>query len=263
MCRWGRGRGGVQAALQLPLVVLTVCLHQLLTDGGKGRAGAKRLSPQAGRAGGGCFVARVCVGRGKQLVVRLLGPLRASAPGAARGCACGRCEQESGQGVGLPTAWGWLCCPCPCLARDSHPPSNLCFLLPAGPPHQGHLLPTPHWVLGVGRGSGTGIELWSRWTSIGRTWGQGGPWDHRGHRGLKQSLVGWSSALSGLLQCCPSWPSWQRVLAFPLGLDTFPGVGRPDLGLICPSSECGIDSHVLPCSLVPNPGPSRRSNECL
>ena len=67
--------------LLLPLTVLTVCLHRLLTDGGKGETGAKRLSPQAGRAGGECFVARVCMGRGQQLVVWLLGLLGARSPG--------------------------------------------------------------------------------------------------------------------------------------------------------------------------------------
>lgn len=83
---WGvvlgrQGEGGVQAVLLLPLTVLTVCLHRLLTDGGKGETGAKRLSPQAGRAGGECFVARVCMGRGQQLVVWLLGLLGARSPG--------------------------------------------------------------------------------------------------------------------------------------------------------------------------------------
>lgn len=76
-----RGWRRVQAVLLLTLMVLTVCLHRLLTDGGKGKAGAKRLSPQAGRTGGGCFVARVCMGRGQQLVVWLLGLLGARSPG--------------------------------------------------------------------------------------------------------------------------------------------------------------------------------------
>lgn len=51
--RAGEAVGGVRVPSRalLPLVVLTVCLHRILTDGGKGRAGAKRLSPQAGRAG--------------------------------------------------------------------------------------------------------------------------------------------------------------------------------------------------------------------
>lgn len=77
------GEGRVPPASLLPRVLLTVCLHRFLTDGGKGRTGAKRLSLQAGRAGGGCFVAGVCMGRGQQLVVWLLGLLGASSPGTA------------------------------------------------------------------------------------------------------------------------------------------------------------------------------------
>lgn len=57
----GRGKG-VHAALVLPLWFSH--LSALIPDRWReGRDGAKRLSPQAGRAGGGCFVSMVCVGR--------------------------------------------------------------------------------------------------------------------------------------------------------------------------------------------------------
>ena len=89
--------------LLLPLMVLTVCLHRLLTDGGKGKAGAKRLSPRAGRAGGRCFVARVCMGRGQQLELGRAGT------GTAARTGCSQHDDMTGwMGRRLPNLKCWI-----------------------------------------------------------------------------------------------------------------------------------------------------------
>lgn len=59
--RQGEGRGSMQHCYFL---FGSHSLSALIPDRWReGRVGAKRLSPQAGRAGGGCFVSMVCVGR--------------------------------------------------------------------------------------------------------------------------------------------------------------------------------------------------------
>lgn len=167
------GVGRAQAVLLLPLMVLTVCLHRLLTDGGKGKAGAKRLSPRAGRAGGRCFVARVCMGRGQQLVVWLLGLLGARSPGnhgwggrvgvwGSHGC-CGAGKWARGEptlclGPAMPLS----------PSQQRQPPLSPPFPVASRtfPPK---ILPV-HSLLGIGLGGalGTSTELWSRWTRAGR-----------------------------------------------------------------------------------------------
>lgn len=99
----------------------------------EGRVGAKRLSPQAGRAGGGCFVPVVCVGRGSSW---WSGCLASSEP----------VPQELGGGlrVDVVGAGKW--------ARGE--PATCLDWLCLAPAHRGQmLLPfTVHW--GAGRDSG-------------------------------------------------------------------------------------------------------------
>lgn len=159
---WGvvlgrQGEGGVQAVLLLPLTVLTVCLHRLLTDGGKGETGAKRLSPRAGRAGGECFVARVCMGRGQQLVVWLLGLLGARSPGNhgwGRGGVVGAVGRESGRGVSPhpPPRASHALVPVP--AETATPPPPFLAASSTFPPR----VPPVHPSLGTGLGGGSGDQ---------------------------------------------------------------------------------------------------------
>lgn len=70
----------------------------------EGRAGAKRLSPQACRAGGGCFVSMVCVGRGSSWWSGCLASLEPVPQELGGGLCVDVVGQESGQGVSLTPA---------------------------------------------------------------------------------------------------------------------------------------------------------------
>lgn len=112
-------------------------LSELIPDRWReGRAGAKRLSPQAGRAGGGCFVSMVSVGRGSSWWSGCLVSSEPVPQELGGGLRINVVGQESGQGVSLP------------------PASTGCALAPT---HQGQML-----LPFTGRPWWAGTELWSR-----------------------------------------------------------------------------------------------------
>lgn len=246
----GTQGGGGQAVLLLPLMVLTVCLHRLLTDGGR-EAGAKEaVTAVEAELGEGALWPGFVWG-GRQLVVWLLGLMEPAPWGTMTGvggwgwgshgcCGAGKWARgeprESGQGVNppLPPGASHALVPVP---AETATPLSLHSLLPAGPSLQGYFLSFPHWVSGWVGALGTSTELWSKVGEAGRVWAPGGPCDDAGLEGLQSR---WSLALCLQGQSTfirhPEWspsPFMPRaLLLFLLASDSSTGLGRPGLGSV-------------------------------
>lgn len=110
--RQGEGRGPCSIAASS--LVLTVCLHRFMTDGGRGELVPRGCHHRQAELGGGCFVSMVCVGRGSSWWSGCLAssePILQELGGGLRVDVVG---QESGQRGEPATCLDWLCsCPSP------------------------------------------------------------------------------------------------------------------------------------------------------
>lgn len=158
----------------------------------EGRASAKRLSPQASGAGGGCFVSMVCVGRGSSWWSGCLASSEPVPQELGGGLCMDVVGQESGQGVSLPPAW------------------TGCAL---APPHQGQMLFSFTGCWGWAGALGIGTKLWSRKGLGPEAFGSQRAW-----RSQAGCLLGQHSSL-GVLS--GSYQTVSVPLAFLLGPDTF------------------------------------------
>lgn len=164
----------------------------------EGRVGAKRLSPQAGRAGGGCFVSMVCVGKEAAGGLAAWPPRTLFPRNLGVGSTWMLWGRKAGQGVSLPPAW--LAVPWPLHTKD-----RCCSL-----------------SLDVGGGQG----LWGQGLSCGqgRSWGSQRALRAQAGCLLGQSLtpvctvVGFLELPSWLEAPCISYRPQQRLDSPDLGL---------------------------------------------